>query len=140
MDHVGIVVNDLETAAKFFAALGMEMLGDGEVGGPDVDRITGLEGVRSRFAMMKTPDGNGRIELIEYLTPAHEADAAREPANVPGLRHLAFEVDDIEAALATLRDHGSEPLGEPTNYGDSYWLCYVRGPDGIIVELAQQVR
>ena len=139
MDHVGVIVEDLAAAIAFFAALGLEEAGAGTVEGRAVDRIVGLEGVVSDFAFMQTPDGNGRLELIRFRSPAPEDGDPRAPANTPGLRHLAFAVDDIHAALERLQDHGGELVGEVVNYGDSYWLCYVRGPAGIIVELAEKI-
>ena len=139
MDHVGVIVDDLAAAIAFFAALGLEEAGAGSVEGREVDRIVGLEGVVSDFAFMQTPDGHGRLELIRFRSPALEDGDPRAPANTPGLRHLAFAVDDIHAALERLQDHGGELVGEVVNYGDSYWLCYVRGPEGIIVELAEKI-
>ncbi len=139
MDHVGVIVDDLAAATAFFAALGLEEAGAGTVEGSAVDRIVGLEGVVSDFAFMQTPDGHGRLELIRFRSPALEGGDPRAPANTPGLRHLAFAVDDIHAALERLRNHGGELVGEVVNYGDSYWLCYVRGPEGIIVELAEKI-
>ena len=139
MDHVGVIVDDLAAAIAFFAALGLEEAGAGTVEGRAVDRIVGLEGVVSDFAFMQTPDGRGRLELIRFRSPAPEDGDPRAPANTPGLRHLAFAVDDIHAALGRLQDHGGELVGEVVNYGDSYWLCYVRGPEGIIVELAEKI-
>jgi catechol 2,3-dioxygenase-like lactoylglutathione lyase family enzyme len=139
MDHVGIVVDDLAAATEFFAELGLESQGDGSVEGSLVDRIVGLDGVRTDFAMMQTPDGKSRIELIEFHSPSHQGENGHAPANTPGLRHLAFAVDDINAAVAGLRAHGGELVGEVVNYEDVYWLCYVRGPAGIIVELAEPI-
>jgi len=139
MDHVGVIVEDLAAAIAFFAALGLEEAGAGTVEGRAVDRIVGLDGVVSDFAFMQTPDGHGRLELIRFRSPASEDGDPRAPANTPGLRHLAFAVDDIHAALERLQDHGGELVGEVVNYGHSYWLCYVRGPEGIIVELAEKI-
>ena len=139
MDHVGVIVEDLAAAKNAIAALGLEEAGAGTVEGGVVDRIVGLEGVVSDFVFMQTPDGHGRLELIRFRSPALEDGDPRAPANTPGLRHLAFAVDDIHAALERLQDHGGELVGEVVNYGDSYWLCYVRGPEGIIVELTEQI-
>ena len=139
MDHVGIVVDDLAAATEFFAELGLEPQGEGTVEGRWVDRIVGLEGVRTDFAMLQTPDGNGRLELAKYRSPSYEGDAGPASANAPGIRHILFVVDDIEASLAALRAHGGELVGELENYENIYWLCYVRGPAGIIVELAQKI-
>ena len=139
MDHVGIVVDDLAAATEFFVELGLELQGEGSVEGGWVDRIVALEGVQVDFAMMQTPDGNGRLELVKFHSPSHQGDNPHAPANVPGLRHLAFVVEDIEAVIAALRTHGAELVGELVRYENSYWLCYVRGPAGIIIELAEQI-
>jgi catechol 2,3-dioxygenase-like lactoylglutathione lyase family enzyme len=138
MDHVGVIVDDLAGAIEFFTELGLEVQGRFSVDGTAVDRIVGLEGVRNDAAMMQTPDGHGRLELIQFNAPPAEGDA-HGPANTRGLRHLAFAVDDIEDTIARLRARGSELVGELVNYGDSYRLCYVRGPEGIIVELAEKI-
>jgi catechol 2,3-dioxygenase-like lactoylglutathione lyase family enzyme len=139
MDHVGIVVDDLAGAIEFFAELGLEPQGKGSVEGDWVERIVALEGVRVDFAMMQTPDGNGRLELVKFHSPSNQGDNPHEPANTPGIRHIAFAVEDIEAVIARLRAHGAELVGELERYEDSYRLCYLRGPDGIIVELAEQI-
>ena len=139
MEHVGIVVDDLAAATSFFHELGLEVQGTMAVEGRSVDRIVGLEGVRTDVAMMQTPDGNGRLELIKFHSPAHQGDNVHAPANTPGIRHILFVVEDIHTVVAGLRARGVELVGELVNYGDSYWLCYVRGPAGIIVELAEKV-
>jgi catechol 2,3-dioxygenase-like lactoylglutathione lyase family enzyme len=139
MDHVGIVVDDLAAATGFFVELGLELQGEGSVEGGWVDRIVGLEGVRVEFAMMEAPDGHGRLELVKFQAPSGPGGDRHAPANTPGLRHLAFAVDDIDAAVAGLRTHGAELVGEVESYEDIYRLCYVRGPDGIIVELAERI-
>ena len=139
MDHVGIVVDDLAAATEFFAELGLELQGNGSVEGPPVDRIVGLEGVRSDFAMMQTPDGHGRLELIKFQSPPSQGDDGPAPANTRGLRHITFAVDDIDAVVARLQARGAELVGEVVRYGNSYWLCYIRGPEGIIVELAEKI-
>lgn len=139
MEHIGIVVDDLAAAIAFFTALGLELEGKASVEGDSVDRINGLEGVRADIAILRTPDGNGKIELATYHAPSYEGDAGPAPANAPGIRHILFAVDDIEESLAALRAHGGELVGELENYGNSYWLCYVRGPAGIIVELAEKI-
>jgi catechol 2,3-dioxygenase-like lactoylglutathione lyase family enzyme len=139
MDHVGIVVDDLAAATAFFVELGLELQGEGSVEGDWVDRVVGLEGIEVELAMMKTPDGHGRLELVKFHAPPAEGGDPNAPANTLGLRHLAFAVDDIDAALAGLRAHGGELVGEVERYRDIYRLCYVRGPEGIIVELAQRI-
>jgi catechol 2,3-dioxygenase-like lactoylglutathione lyase family enzyme len=140
MDHVGVVVEDLAAATAFFAELGFSLLGEWSVEGDGaVDRIVGLEGVRTDVAMVQTPDGHGRLELIRFRAPSGPEGERHAPANAPGLRHIALAVDDIDATLAGVRAHGAELVGEVERYGDSYRLCYVRGPEGIIVELAEQL-
>ena len=139
LEHIGIVVDDLAAATAFFVALGLEPEGEASVEGPSVDRVNGLEGVRAEIVMLRTPDGNSKLELARYRSPAYAGDDAPAPANAPGIRHILFAVDDIEASLAALRAHGGELVGELENYEDSYRLCYVRGPAGIIVELAEKI-
>jgi catechol 2,3-dioxygenase-like lactoylglutathione lyase family enzyme len=139
MDHVGIVVDDLAAATEFFAELGLELQGQGQVEGRWVDRVVGLDGVRTDFAMLQTPDGHGRLELIKFHTPSTQGGNQDAPANTAGIRHVAFAVEDIDAVVAGLRARGAELVGELERYEDSYRLCYVRGPEGIIVELAEQI-
>jgi catechol 2,3-dioxygenase-like lactoylglutathione lyase family enzyme len=139
LEHIGIVVDDLPAATAFFASLGLEVEGEASVEGPSVDRINGLDGVRADIVILRTPDGNAKVELATYRSPAYEGDDGPPPANAPGIRHILFAVDDIQASLAALRAHGGELVGELENYANSYWLCYVRGPAGIIVELAQKI-
>jgi catechol 2,3-dioxygenase-like lactoylglutathione lyase family enzyme len=139
MHHVGIVVGDLPAAIAFFVELGLERQGEGSADDERVDRIVGLEGVRSEFAMMQTPDGHGRLELVKFHAPSGLGGDPHAPANTPGLRHITFEVDDIDAAVAGLQAHGAELVGEVVSYGDSYRLCYIRGPEGIIVELGEPI-
>ena len=139
MDHVGIVVDDLAAATEFFVALGLEPQGDGTVEGRWVDRIVGLEGVRTDFAMLQTPDGKGRLELVSFHSPPHEGDSRHAPANTRGIRHIAFVVEDIDDVLARLRACGAELVGDVERYEDIYRLCYVRGPEGIIIELAERI-
>jgi catechol 2,3-dioxygenase-like lactoylglutathione lyase family enzyme len=139
MDHVGIVVDDLAAATAFFVELGLEPHGDGLVEGAWVDRVVGLDGVKAEIAMLQTPDGHARIELSRFDAPPSPSGDRRAPANAPGIRHLTFAVDDIDAAVAGLRARGAELVGEVERYQDSYRLCYVRGPEGIIVELAQRL-
>jgi catechol 2,3-dioxygenase-like lactoylglutathione lyase family enzyme len=140
MDNVLIVVDDLEAAIAFFAELGMELMGQAPQEGPWVDGIVGLDGVRVDIAMMQTPDGHGRIELDKYHTPrAVRAEPPNAPPNTLGLHRIMFAVEDIEDVLARLRTHGAELIGELVQYKDSYRLCYVRGPEGIIVALAEEL-
>jgi catechol 2,3-dioxygenase-like lactoylglutathione lyase family enzyme len=139
MDHVGIIVDDLAAAIDFFAELGLEVQGQFSVDGPWVDRIVGLEGVQNDAAMLQTPDGHGRLELIQFNSPPARGDDRDAPANTRGLRHIAFAVEDIHAVVAGLQARGTELVGELVNYHDSHWLCYVRGPEGIIVELAEKI-
>jgi catechol 2,3-dioxygenase-like lactoylglutathione lyase family enzyme len=139
MDHVGIVVDDLAAATEFFVELGLELQGEGSVEGQWVDRIVGLEGVRTELAMMQTPDGHGRLELVKFHSPSNQGDNGHAPANAPGIRHVAFAVDDLDAVVARLRARGAELVGEVESYKDIYRLCYVRGPEGIIIELAEPI-
>ena len=139
MEHVGIVVDDLAAATAFFAELGLELQGEASVEGDWVDRVLGLEGVRAEIAMMETPDGHARLELSTFQAPKSQGADEYEPVNAPGIRHVSFTVDDIDAAVAGLRAHGAELVGEVERYGDIYRLCYVRGPEGIIVELAEPI-
>jgi catechol 2,3-dioxygenase-like lactoylglutathione lyase family enzyme len=139
MDHVGIVVDDLAAATEFFVELGLELQGDGTVEGRWVDRIVGLEGVRTDFAMLQTPDGHGRLELVRFHSPPTEGDNRHAPANTRGIRHIAFVVEDIDAVVARLRARGAELVGDVERYEDIFLLCYVRGPEGIIVELAERI-
>jgi catechol 2,3-dioxygenase-like lactoylglutathione lyase family enzyme len=139
MEHVGIVVDDLAAATDFFVELGLELKGQGPVEGRWVDRIVGLDGVRAEIAFLQTPDGHGRLELTKFHAPSTQGGDQNAPANTPGIRHLAFAVEDIDFVVAGLRARGAELVGELGRYEDSYRLCYVRGPEGIIVELAEQI-
>ena len=139
MDHVGIVVDDLAAATEFFVELGLELQGEGPVEGRWVDRVVGLEGVRAEVAVVQTPDGHGRLELTRFHTPSHQGGKRHAPANTPGIRHVALAVEDIDAVVAGLRARGVELVGEVGSYEDIYRLCYVRGPEGIIVELAEKI-
>ncbi len=139
MHHVGVVVDDLAAATEFFVELGLVVEGETAVEGTWVDRIVGLEGVRSDIVMMQTPDGNGRLELTKFHSPPSQDGDRRAPANAPGIRHVSFEVDDVDAAVAGVRARGAELVGELVSYENFYRLCYVRGPEGIIVELAQRL-
>src|SRR6476646_2222896 len=139
MEHVGIVVNDLPAAIEFFVELGLGVQGEGSVEGGWVDRIVGLDGVRADIAIMQTPDGNGRLELTKFHSPSNLGENRHAPANTPGIRHVAFAVEDIDAVVAGLRARGAELVGELERYEDRYRLCYVRGPEGIIIELAEKL-
>jgi catechol 2,3-dioxygenase-like lactoylglutathione lyase family enzyme len=140
MDHVSVVVDDLEAATAFFAELGMELEGEATIEGPWVDRVNGLDDVRVEIAMMRTPDGHGRLELTKFLTPtAVSPEPANALGNTLGLRSIMFAVDALDATFAGLRAHGAELVGEVVQYEDSYRLCYVRGPAGVIVALAEQL-
>lgn len=139
MDNVSVVVDDLEAAIAFFVELGMELEGGAPVEGPWMDRVVGLDGVRADVAMVRTPDGHSRLELMKFHTPAAVGALPNAPANALGIRRIMFAVKDIEDVLARLRAHGAELVGEVARYEDSYRLCYVRGPEGIIVGLAEQL-
>ena len=140
MDNVLIVVEDLEAAKAFFAELGMELEGQTLVEGPSVDSTVGLDGVRADIAMMRTPDGHGRVELSTFHTPVATSIAPRAPMNTPGIPRLTFVVDAVDDVLDRLRAHGAELVGEVAQYGDIYRYCYVRGPDGIIIGLVEELR
>ena len=140
MDHVSVVVDDLEAAKAFFFELGLELEGEAPIAGRWVDRVNGLDGVRVDIAMMRTPDGHGRLELTKFHSPkAVSAEPENALGNTLGLRSIMFAVDDIDATVAGLRAHGAQLVGEVAQYQDSYRLCYVRGPEGIFIGLAQQL-
>jgi catechol 2,3-dioxygenase-like lactoylglutathione lyase family enzyme len=139
MDHVGVVVDDLAAATAFFVELGLKLQGQASVEGGSVDRVVGLEGVRSEIVMLETADGHGRLELSKFHAPSGRSGDPEPAPNTPGIRHVTFEVDDVDAAVAGVRAHGGELVGEVENYEDIYRLCYVRGPEGIIVELAEKI-
>jgi catechol 2,3-dioxygenase-like lactoylglutathione lyase family enzyme len=139
LENVGIVVEDLAAATQFFVELGLTVLGEMPVEGDWVDRVVGLEGVRVDIAMLQTPDGHGRLELMQFHAPSARAGDRDAPPNTLGIRRIAFGVDDIDADVAGLRARGVELLGEVVRYEDSYRLCYVRGPEGIIVMLAEEL-
>jgi catechol 2,3-dioxygenase-like lactoylglutathione lyase family enzyme len=139
MEHVGIVVDDLAAAIEFFVGLGLELQGEGSVEGRWVDRVVGLDDVRADIAFVQTPDGHGRLELVRFRSPPTQGGDRRAPANTAGIRHIAFGVEDLDAIVAGLRARGAELVGEVERYEDSYRLCYVRGPEGIIVELAERI-
>jgi len=140
LDHVSVVVEDLADAVAFFTALGMTKEGEAAVEGPWVDRVNGLEGVRVDIVMMRTPNGHGRLELTKFRNPELvEIEPAIAPPNAPGLRSVMFTVESVDDTVAHLRPHGAELIGEVTQYEDKYRLCYVRGPAGIIVALAEEL-
>jgi catechol 2,3-dioxygenase-like lactoylglutathione lyase family enzyme len=140
MDNVLIVVEDLEAATAFFAELGMELEGETQVEGPSVDGTVGLKGVRADITMMRTPDGHGRVELTRFHTPpAVRAEPENAPANTLGIRRIMFAVAGLDDVVARLRSHGGELVGEIAQYEDSYRLCFLRGPEGIIIGLAEQL-
>ena len=139
MDNVAIVVDDLEAAIAFFLELGLELEGEATVEGESVDRIVGLDGVRSDIAMMRTPDGHGRLELTKFHTPPATTTEPNAPVNTLGIRRIMFAVDDIEDVLARLQARGAELIGEVVQYEDEYRLCYIRGPEGVMVALAEQL-
>jgi catechol 2,3-dioxygenase-like lactoylglutathione lyase family enzyme len=140
LEHIGVVVDDLAAATAFFVALGLEVEGEACVEGDLVDRINGLDGVRAEVVILRTPDESSKLELARYRLPAYEGDdRPAPPPNAPGIRHILFVVDDIEASFAALQAQGGELVGELVNYENVYRLCYVRGPAGIIVELAEKI-
>jgi catechol 2,3-dioxygenase-like lactoylglutathione lyase family enzyme len=141
MDNVLIVVEDLEGARAFFAELGMELEGETTVDGPWVGKVIGLDDVRADITMMRTPDGHGRVELTRFhAPPAVRAEPEDAPANALGIRRIMFAVEGIDDVVARLRGRGAELLGEIAQYENLYRLCFVRGPEGIIVGLAEQLQ
>ncbi|WP_328534439.1 VOC family protein [Micromonospora zamorensis] len=141
MDNVLIVVEDLDAVIAFFVELGMELEGRGSVEGRWVERVIGVDDVRQEVAMLRTPDGQGKVELAMFHTPKAISPEPRDaPANTLGLRRIMFAVDDIEDVVARLRARGVDLVGELERYEDIFRLCYVRGPEGIIVGLAEQLR
>ena len=140
MHNVLIVVDDLEAATAFFAELGMELEGEATNEGPWVDRVVGLNDVRADIAMMRTPDGHGRVELTRFHSPpAVRPEPESAPVNTLGMRRIMFAVDDVDGVVARLRSHGAELVGEIAQYEDMYRLCFVRGPEGVIIGLAEQL-
>jgi catechol 2,3-dioxygenase-like lactoylglutathione lyase family enzyme len=139
MDNVAIVVDDLPAAIAFFVELGLELEGQANIEGLFADQAVGLEGIRSEIAMVRTPDGHSRLELTKYHRPQALGGNPNTPPNTLGLHRIMFAVDDIDDVLARLKPHGGEVLGEVARYENSYRLCYLRGPAGIIVALAEQL-
>ncbi len=140
IDNVGIVVEDLDAAIAFFQELGLELEGRATIEGDSVDRLIGVHGTRSDIAMMRTPDGEGRLELSRYLNPpAVGPDPRAEPVNRRGMGRIMFNVDDIDDAVRRLRAIGGELVGEIVQYENAYRLCYLRGPEGLVIALAQKL-
>jgi catechol 2,3-dioxygenase-like lactoylglutathione lyase family enzyme len=139
MDNVGIVVESLDGAVSFFAELGLELEGRGMIEGEWAGRVTGLGDQRVEVAMMRTPDGHSRLELSRFLTPPVVADHRNAPVNALGYLRVMFAVDDLDDTLARLRPHGAELVDRVVQYEDEYRLCYVRGPEGILIGLAEQI-
>jgi catechol 2,3-dioxygenase-like lactoylglutathione lyase family enzyme len=140
MDNILIVVEDIEAAKAFFTELGMEMEGETTVEGPWVDATVGLDDVRADITMMRTPDGHGRVELTRYQRPqAIKPEPANAPANTLGMRRIMFTVDDLDDVVSRLSNHGAELVGEIAQYEDFYRLCFLRGPEGIIIGVAEQL-
>lgn len=140
IDHVGIIVEDLSEAKAFFINFGLEVLGEAEVEGRWVEQIIGLNDVRETVVMLGTSDGEATLELVKFHTPLDEKGVQQSFANTLGIRHIAFAVEDIEAIVAKLKKRGAELFGEIQNYKNAYKLCYVRGPEGIILELAEKIK
>jgi catechol 2,3-dioxygenase-like lactoylglutathione lyase family enzyme len=139
MDNVGIAVESLDAAIAFFVELGLELEGRATIEGEWAGRVTGLGDQRVEIAMMRTPDGHGRLELSRFLTPPPVADHRNAPVNALGYLRVMFAVDDLDDTLARLRPHGAELVGELVQYEDQYRLCYLRGPEGILIGLAEQI-
>jgi catechol 2,3-dioxygenase-like lactoylglutathione lyase family enzyme len=139
IDHVGIVVRDFAAAKAFFTDLGLEVTAEWEAEGELVDRVVGLDGVKASAAMLRTPDGGANIELTTFHSPSDDREIQPPAANALGIRHITFVVDDIDAVVARLQQNGVEIFSAVQRFEDSYKLCYVRGPEGMIVELAEEL-
>ncbi len=140
LDHISVVVDDLASATAFFTTLGMTIVGEAPVEGPSVDRVNGIEGIQVDIVMMQTPDGHGRLELTKFRNPKLVAiEPAIAPPNALGLRSVMFTVESVDDTVARLRANGAELIGEVVQYEDTYRLCYMRGPAGIIVALAEEL-
>ena len=139
MDNVGIIVDDLKAAIAFFTELGLELEGETTVEGQWVDRVVGLDGVRSDIVMMRTPDGHSRLELSKFQKPKAISTEPNTPVNTLGIRRIMFAVTDIDDVLARLQKLGATLVGEVTQYENAYKLCYIRGPEGILIALAEQI-
>ncbi|MBL3645743.1 VOC family protein [Bacillus sp. RHFB] len=140
IDHVGVIVNDLAAAKEFFLDFGLEVQGEWEMEGDLMDRMSGLNDVKVACVGLGKPDGQAWIELIKFYSPSDEKESQQPLANTPGIRHIAFAVEDIEALVAKLKKKGTEIFSEVQQYEDSYKLCYCRGPEGIILELAEKIK
>ena len=139
MDNVGIVVDDLAATIAFFRELGLELEGRATIEGDWAERVTGLRDMRVEIAMMRTPDGHSRLEISRFLTPPAVADHRNAPVNALGYLRIMFAVDDIDETLARLRKRGAQLVGEVVQYEDAYRLCYIRGPEGLLIGLAQEL-
>jgi catechol 2,3-dioxygenase-like lactoylglutathione lyase family enzyme len=139
MDNVGIVVESLDAAISFFAELGLELEGRATIDGDWAERVTGLHPMRVEIAMMATPDGHSRLELSRFLMPAPVADHRNAPVNALGYLRIMFAVDDLDETLARLRKRGAQLVGEVVQYEDAYRLCYIRGPEGLLIGLAEKL-
>jgi catechol 2,3-dioxygenase-like lactoylglutathione lyase family enzyme len=137
MDHIVVVVEDLQAAVAFFTELGMETEGESPIEGDWADRVNGIKGIRVDIVMLRTPDGHGKLELTRFHSPTATTTEPNAPPNTLGYRSVMFEVDDVDDTVARLQSHGGELIGEIARYEDMYRLCYVRGPAGVIVALAQ---
>ncbi|MDY7507590.1 VOC family protein [Ralstonia wenshanensis] len=140
MDNVGIVVADIDAAVAFFTELGLELEGRAPIEGDWADGVTGLPGMRVEIAMMRTPDGHGRLELSRFLAPPVVADHRVAPVNALGYLRVMFTVEDIDDTVARLSKRGAALVGDVVQYGDVYRLCYIRGPEGILLGLAEELR
>lgn len=140
IDHAGVIVNDLFAAKAFFLEFGLEVIGEGEVKGEWVERIIGLNDVSGKVVMLGVPNGEANLELVKFYTPSDDKGIQQSFANTLGIRHIAFAVEDIESITAKLKKKGAELVGEIQTYEDAYKLCYVRGPEGIILEMAEKIK
>jgi catechol 2,3-dioxygenase-like lactoylglutathione lyase family enzyme len=140
IDHIGIVVNDLDAAKAFFLDFGLEVEGEADIEGEWVDKVVGINNVKSAIAVLQAPDGGATIELIKYHRPSDEQEIQQPLANTFGIRNIAFTVDDIDAVVAELKKKGVELFGEVVQYEEFYKLCYIRGPEGIILMLAEALK
>ena len=139
MDNVGIVVEDIDAAIEFFTELGLNLEGRAPIEGDWAERVTGLRDMRVEIAMMRTPDGHGRVELSRFLAPPAIEDHRHAPVNALGYLRVMFAVDDIDETLGRLRERGAQLVGEVVQYQDAYRLCYIRGPEGLLIGLAQEL-